>query len=449
MLLEIDVPAEEVDRYIADAYRVVARRSRVPGFRPGKAPRSVIDRHVGRPAVIAEAVDHLVQKSYEAALDQVEIVPIDQPEVDLDPTEIRDGEPVRFTATVPVRPEVTLGAYTGYPFELQVPAVTDAQVEAVINELRDEQGSLHPVDGRPAQNGDFATIRMSATVDGEQVAGASNDRLPLVIGQGGTIPGFEDQLVGLSPDEEKSFDLAFPDDYRDESLRGKTATFTVRLLDLREKRIPVLDDEFARSVSNAADVEGLRAEVRAALERQAVAEGRHQFEDRVVDFATSNATVEIPEVLIANEVEIMRDELRARLARQRIGLDQYLELMKQSPEQLMAELREPATRRVKTLLVLSAIAEKEGIDVDPAEADAEIRAQIARYPNETRVAEYLRSARGRAYLRMTLRNRKLVKSLVERSIGPEPATDEEPPASTPTSPQTDEAAAAEPAPATE
>ncbi|MFN2483870.1 MAG: trigger factor [Candidatus Limnocylindria bacterium] len=446
MVLEIDVPAVEVDRYLADAYRTVASRNRVPGFRPGKAPRAVIDRYVGRGSVVAEAVDHLVQHSYEQALDQVDIVPIGQPDVDLDPSALREGQPVTFNATVAVRPEVSLGAYTDYPFGLDVPDVTDAQVDAVVEELRDEQGSLHPVDGRAAHDGDYATIRMSSTVDGEAVEGARSDRLPLVIGRGGFIAGFEEHLVGLAPEETTSFDLTFPDDYREERLRGKQAHFEVTLLELREKRLPELDDEFARSVSNAQTVDELRDEIRAALTRQAAAEARHAFSDRVIEFATANATVEIPEVLVANEVEIMRDELRSRLARQRIGFEQYLELAKQTPDELVSELREPATRRVKTLLVLSAIAEREGIDATPEEVDAEIAAQLERYPNEPRVAEYLRSARGRAYLRMTLRNRKLVDGLVERAIGPETGPDG---AQSDTHTKTDEAAAASPAAATE
>ena len=172
---------------------------------------------------------------------------------------------------------------------------------------------------------------MAVTADGEPVKGAQSDRLPLVIGEGGYLPGFEDQLVGLEPGASKSFDLEFPEDYREAPLRGKQATFDVTMLDRREKRLPELDDEFAKSVSNAQTVDGLREEVRTALERQAVLEARHGFADRIIEFASANATVEIPEVMIANEVEIMRDELRSRLARQRIALDQYLELSKQSP----------------------------------------------------------------------------------------------------------------------
>jgi trigger factor len=212
-----------------------------------------------------------------------------------------------------------------------------------------------------------------------------------------------------------------------ETLAGKTAHFDVTLLDLRERILPELDDAFAASVGEVATLDELRAEIRDALGKRAEAEARHAFGDRVIDFATSNATVELPEVMIANEVEIMRDELRARLAEQRIGLDQYLQLSSQTPEELMAELREPASRRVKTLLVLSAIAEQEGIDATDAEVDAEVERQLERYPDEPRLREYLGSRRGRSYLRMTLRNRTLVDSLIDRAAPPaEPESQPEP-----------------------
>ena len=435
MVLEIEVQPDEVDRHFATAYRHVAERTRVPGFRPGKAPRQVIDRFVGRGSVIAEAIDHLVQDSYGKALDQTDVIPIDSPDVDIDPASLAEGQAITFTATVPVRPEVTLGAYTDYSFDLEVPETTDEQVDQVLEELREQQATLRPIDGRSAAKGDIASVKFAGTIDGEPFEGGSADRLPLVIGEDRMIPGWEDQLIGLDIGQTKGFDITFPEDYRVEDLRGKEAHFEVELLDLREKILPELDDDFAKSVSDVETLDALRAEIRDALEKRAEAEARHQFGDRIIDFATANASVELPEVMIANEVEIMRDEMRSRLAQQRIGLDQYLALAKQTPEELTAELREPAERRVKTLLVLSAIAEKEGIDATDAEIDAEIAAQLARYPDEGKLRDYLTSRRGRSYLRMTLRNRKLVDTLIDRALGtaetdasaeatpePEPAT---------------------------
>jgi len=427
--LDIEVPPPEVDRHFATAYTHLAQRTRVPGFRPGKAPRHLIDRYAGRASVVAEAIDHLVSASYDAALDQTDLIPIDQPDVQIDAGEVAEGTPVRFTATVSVRPEVTLGDYADYAFELEHKPVTDDDVEAVLTEMREGQATLRPIDGRAAQNGDVAAVKFTGTIDGEPFEGGSADRLPLVIGEGRMIAGWEEQLVGMQIGERKAFDVTFPDDYRVEDLRGKQAHFEVELLDLRERVLPELDDEFARSAGEVETLDALRAEIRDALDKRNEAEARHVFGDRIIEYATANATVDLPEVMIANEVDIMRDELRARLAQQRIGLDQYLALAKQSPEELLAELREPASRRVKTLLVLSAIAEREGIDAIDAEIDAEAADQLSRYGDEPKLREYLGSRRGRSYLRMTLRNQKLVEHLVNRKLGTDTpsGTGEEPP----------------------
>ena len=331
------------------------------------------------------------------------------------------------TATVPVRPDVELGSYTDYPFELESPEITDDQVAQVIEELREQQATLRPIDERPARKGDLASVKFIGSIDGEPFDGGSADRMPLVIGEDRMIPGWEDNLVGMEIGGSKGFDITFPDDYRVEELRGKQAHFEVELLDLREKLLPEVTDEFAASVGDVKTVEELRTEIREAMERRAEAEARHAFGDRIIDYATTNATVELPEVMVANEIEIMRDELRTRLAQQRIGMEQYLALAKQTPEELAAELREPAARRVKTLLVLSAIAEKEGVDASDEEIEAEIADQLARYDNDAKLREYLTSRRGRSYLRMTLRNRTLVDRLIERALGTDATAEATPP----------------------
>ncbi len=419
--LQIEVPGEEVSRHFETAYRHLADRTKIPGFRPGKAPRAVVERYAGRGAVLAEAVEHLVDAGYDAALVQLDVIPIDHPEVDIDPATVIEGEPVNFTATVSVRPDVELGAYLDYPFTLEIAPTGEEEINAVLADLRDQQTTLLPVDGRPAASGDFVTVSSVGTIDGEPFDGGSSDRLPLVIGEERMIPGWEDHLVGLEIGGGTEFDIAFPADYRVEELAGKDAHFAVTLLDLRERQLPDMDDAFAASVSEHPTLAELRDEIADALVTRSEAEGRHRYGDRIIDFATSNATVELPEVMIANEVEIMRDEMRARLAQQRIGIETYLELTKKSPEELAAELREPAIQRVKTLLVLSAVAEKEGIDADEAEVDAEVAEQLERYPDETRLREYLTSRRGRAYLRMTIRNRKIVEHLMDRALAAAPS----------------------------
>ncbi|MBA4170303.1 MAG: trigger factor [Chloroflexi bacterium] len=443
MVLEIEVPSDEVDRHFATAYKHVAERTKVPGFRPGKAPRNVIDRFVGRGSVLAETIDHLVADAYEKALGQTDVQPIDQPEVDIDPASLTEGQAITFTATVPIRPEVELGSYEDYSFGLEKPDVTDEQLEQVIGELREQHATLRPVDDRGAAEADIASVKFAGTIDGEPFEGGSADRLPLIIGENRMIPGWEDHLIGLQIGGTTDFDITFPDDYRVEDLRGKEAHFEVELLDLREKVLPEVDDDFAQSVGDVKTLAELRTEIREAMEKRAEDEARHTFGDRIIDVAVSNATVELPEVLITNEIDIMRDELASRLAQQRIGMEQYLALSKQTPEELLVELREPATRRVKTLLVLSAIAENEGVDATPEQIDAEIAEQLARYGEDAKLREYLTSARGRSYLRMTLRNRTLVDTLIERALGtdaPEAAATTEPTESTESTEKPEESA---------
>ena len=324
--LEIEVPSADVDRHFSTAYRHLAERTKVPGFRPGKAPRHLIDRYAGRASVLAEAIDHLVADSVDAAIDQTDLIPLDQPQVDIDPDGVAEGSVVRFTATVSVRPEVELGDYSDYPFTLEVPPVSDEDVEGVINELRDAQATLRPIDGRGAQNGDVAAVKFAGTIDGEPFEGGSADRLPLIIGENRMIPGWEDHLLGMGIGETRAFDSTFPDDYRVEDLRGKRAHFEVELHDLRERVLPEIDDEFAKTVGEVSTLDELRSEIRDALVKRNEAEAQHVFGDRIIEYATANASVDLPEVMVVNEMEIMRDELRARLAEQRISLEQYLAL---------------------------------------------------------------------------------------------------------------------------
>ena len=206
--------------------------------------------------------------------DQTDVWPIDQPDVDIDPAGLAEGQAISFTATVPVRPDVELGAYTGYPFALEVHQVTDEQVDGVIEELRDQQATLRPIDGRPAANGDIASVKFAGTIGGEPFDGGAADRLPIVIGENRMIPGWEENLVGMEIGAGNGFDITFPDDYRVEELRGKEAHFDVELLDLRERLLPEVTDEFAKSVSDVETVDALRAEIRDALEQRSTGEAR-------------------------------------------------------------------------------------------------------------------------------------------------------------------------------
>ncbi len=234
------------------------------------------------------------------------------------------------------------------------------------------------------------------------------------------VPGFEANLIGMAEDEERSFSVTFPDDYGQAELAGKGVEFRVRLLELRHKSLPPADDDFARSMGSYADLAGLRAEIGHRLERSARDRARHAFADRIIEFATANATVDVPELLVDRELEVMIDELKVRLAEQGIAYEEYLRVTQRDEDALRVEYRDQAQHRVTVLLVLGAIAEKEGIEVDDAAVDAEIERGSRSAEGNPRLVEYLSSERGRSYLRSQLRRTQTVETLIDRWIEQHP-----------------------------
>jgi trigger factor len=416
--VRVEVPPERLDGAISEAVRHLSQRTKIPGFRPGKAPRGVLEAVLGKEAVLDEAMDHLVQRAYRDALVEQAILPLTQAEVKVE--QGIEGQPVIFTATVQVRPEVTLGDYRNFNFKPEIETIDDARVAKVLEELRDQNATLAPVEGRGAHNGDYAVIGYTGTRDGVPFEGGSSERMPLILGEERLIPGFEANLLGLQPGEAAAFDITFPDDYPEESLAGKPAHFDVELKELREKILPPEDDDFARSLGTFADLAALKVEIKARLERNALDRARHEFADKIIEYATANATLELPDVLVDQEVEIMHDELRASLARQGIDEAAYLKATEKSEADLHADLRPRAEKRVKVLLVLSKIAEAEGLEIADGDVEAEVRRAQQRYGNDRRTMAYFESERGRSFIRSTLRRSRLVEKLVDEWLAAHP-----------------------------
>src|SRR4051794_9931781 len=393
VVVEVEVPAERLTSAVGDATRALSRRTRVPGFRPGKAPRGVLEAVLGRGAVLDEAVDRLVQSAYRDALIEKDILPLTNADVEI--VQAEEGKPLIFKATVPVRPEVQLGDYRNFPFRPEIETIDDAKIEKVIEELRDQNATLAPVEDRTAKKGDYAVIKYEGTRDGVPFEGGSAERMPLIIGEDRLIPGFEDELVGLNVGDTKGFDITFPDDYGEESLAGQQVHFEVELRELREKVLPELDDDFIESVGDFADMAEVRSEIGKRLERNALDKARHQFSDRIIDYAVANSTIELPDILIDQEVEVMHDEFRAALARQGISEEAYEKVAGKSHEDLHADFRPDAEKRVRVLLVLSRIAEVEGLAISDADVEAEIKTARERYAGDTKTLRYFDSERGR------------------------------------------------------
>ena len=417
VLLEIELPPERFDQAIALAVRHLSQRTRIAGFRPGKAPRAVVERQLGPEAIVDEAMEHLVADAYRAAIREKAIVPLADPAIEIVRAEA--GQPVVFKATVQVPPEVKLGDYRGFNFAPEIDTIDEAKVDTVIDELRDQNASLTAAD-RPARKGDYAIIAYRGTKDGAPFEGGTTDRMPLIIGEERLIPGFEDHLVGLSAGESTSFDITFPEDYAEPTLAGQAAHFEVDLKDLRAKVLPDADDEFARAMGEYPTLALLREDVKARLERNALDRARHGFSDRIIEYAVANATLELPDILVDQEVEVMHGEFRSTLARQGITEEAYLSVTKQAEADLHAEFRPRAETRVKTLLVLSEMADTEGVVVSDADVEAEVAQARERYTGDTKTLAYFESTRGRNFIRSTLRRTQTVEGIVDAWLAAHP-----------------------------
>ncbi|MEY4388696.1 MAG: trigger factor [Chloroflexota bacterium] len=411
--LQVTLPADAVAAAISAAVRVLAGRNRIPGFRPGKAPRPIVERVVGRAHLLEEATEILVERGYRDAVLQSDIVPLTSPKIDAQP--VVEGEPYTFSALVPVPPEVELGDYRNFPFAPGFEEPDEAKVDAVIEDLRDSYATLTVVADRAAELGDYAIIAFAGyrADDGTAIEGAASERMPIVLGSERLIPGFEAQLVGAKVGDAVTVNVTFPDDYQEESLRGVAARFEVQIDDLRARIKPPLDDAFAAQVSNTATVADLRAEVRTRLQASAVDRGRHEFADRIVEYAIANATVEIPDALVEEEVDGLVDELARSIARQGMTFEQYLGAVGKGAADLRADLRERGEKRARTLLVLSAVAGAEQVTVPEALVDAEVERAQPQIQGQRKMQAYLASERGRRAIRASLRRSIVVERLVE------------------------------------
>jgi trigger factor len=417
ILLEIEVPSERLDRAVRDATGRLSRRTRVAGFRPGKAPRPILERVLGPGAVLEEAVEQLVQASYRDAVVEQGIVPLTNADVEI--VEAIEGQPLRFKATIQVRPEVTIGDYAGFNFRPEIEAVDDEKVAKVFEELRDQNATLAAVEERGAQNGDWAVIGFRGTTDGEPFEGGTSERMPLIVGEDRLIPGFEANIVGLRPGESTAFDVTFPDDYAEPALAGQPARFEVDLKELREKVLPAADDAFAQNMGDYADLASFKVDIAERLRRNALDRARHEFADKIIEYAIANSTLELPDILVDQEVEVMHDEFRSTLVRQGITEPAYLKATGQSEQDLHAEFRPRAEHRTKVLLVLSKIADAEGIGASVADVEAQVELARSRY-QDPKTVKYFESERGRNFIRSTLRRTRLVESLVDRWLAAHP-----------------------------
>jgi trigger factor len=412
--LTVECDAEALEEAIQGAYRRVAKRITIPGFRKGRAPRKLIELNYGPEVFFEDAVDILFPKAYKQALDETGIQAVDQPDVDIE--EIDLGTGVTFKIEVDVYPEVELGTYFGLEAEKEKVNVTEEDVDRILRDYQNRSAELIVVDSRTdVQEGDYAIIDFAGYIDGEPFSGGAAQDHMLQVGSGQFIPGFEEQLVGMNVGETKDVVVTFPEDYHAEHLAGKEATFKVTIKELKERIVPELDDDFAKDISESAStLAELREEIRKNLEEEAERRTTVALENKLLDKIGENSKIELPQSMVRHQAEHLVDDFFMNMLYQGISRERYLEITNQTEEQLVTQFEGEAARRLRNDLILEAVAKAEGIEVSDEEVAAEIDRRVAE--NEGREEEarkYFESQK--ESLRLMLERQKTIEAIVEHA----------------------------------
>jgi len=425
VVLSVEVDADQVSKSIDQAYSRLAPRVRIAGFRPGKAPRPMIEREIGWPALRQEALDLLLATAYNSALDEAGLDPIDVPRVEVQ--QFDRGQSMRFTATVSVKPEITLKEYKDIRVPRPRTEIGDVDVDEALERLRGRFAELHAVE-RPVQVGDFLTVDTHILKSGAVLIGESQTDAQLEVDKERLIPGLADGLIGQAIGESRDIRLALPADYPKKDLAGSDVVFRVTVKSVKERRLPALDDELARQVGRGETLAELRQEVHDELQEAAHQADEQRFENDVLKALDERMEAEIPEALIDREVNRRVRELELRLQEQGVKMERYLEYTNSSVDVMKAEQRPQAVQKVRLELALETVAEREGLTVSEAEIETAVANALAEDEQVSRRTRDLRTADPvRAYFRHQLLMRKTIDYL-STVAAPESSDTMEPPA---------------------
>ena len=424
--LDVEVPPEVVRKGVEAKVRELGRQVRVPGFRPGKAPRRVIENRLGRDYIYMEALQEQLPTWYSQAVVETDLRPIDQPEIHFDEA-LDEQEGFKFSATVEVRPQAKLGEYKGIEVPKREIAVTEEEVDARLEELRGQFATLAAVEGRPVQEGDFVVIDFKGErMAGGPIEGAEAEDYMLEVGRQELLPDFEENVVGMNAGERKQFGVTFPLDYAEESLRGQAVLFSVHLKEIKERELPPLDDEFAKEASEFETLDELRAAVREQLEAAVEQRVAGEFRGRVLDAVANNADVEVPEVMVHEKAHEMVESFERSIRAQGMEPEQYYQLAGSDHHDFEQRVRPDAEDTVKKELVLDAVAVAEGIEAGEEAVMHEIghlAEESDRSPEE--IAATLRANGTYALLEEEISRQKALDFLAENAV-PVPMPEEEP-----------------------
>ncbi len=381
----IEITEKEFEKAIQKAYLKNRNKFNIPGFRKGKAPRKIIELNYGEGIFYEDALNIILPQAYEEAVESLELEPVDSPEVDIE--QLEKGKPVILKIEVTIKPEVKLGNYKSIEVEKVEYNVTDEDVERELKAIQEKNARIVDASDREIKEGDIVTIDFKGFIDGEQFEGGTAENQRLEIGSNTFVQGFEEQLIGKKKGDKVDVKVTFPEDYFNENLRGKEATFEVVIHEVKEKELPKLDDEFAKDVSEFDTLEEYKNSIRERLEKEAKDREKIEFENKLVDKVVEEAEVDIPEAMIEHQIEHEIDDFNYRLRLQGLDIDQYLNLTNSKLEDLKKQIRPLAEKRVKTDLVLEAIGKKENIKVTEEDIDKELE-RIAKEYNQEDVDKF-------------------------------------------------------------
>jgi trigger factor len=427
--LDVEVPPEAVRKGVEAKVRELGRQVRVPGFRPGKAPRRVIENRLGRDYIYMEALQEQLPTWYSQAVIETDLRPIDQPEINFDES-LDEEEGFKFSATVEVRPQAKLGEYKGLEVPKREIEVSDEEVDARLEELRGQFATLAAVEGRPVQEGDFVVLDFKGErMTGGPLEGAEAEDYMLEVGRGELLLDFEQNVVGMIAGERKQFGVTFPLDYTEESLRGQAVLFNVHVKEIKERDLPPFDDDFVKEASEFETLDELRASVREQLEAAVEQRVTGEFRGRVLDAVAENAEVEVPNVMVHEKAHEMVESFERSIRAQGMEPEQYYQLAGSDHADFEQRVKPDAEDTVKKELVLDAVAEAEGIEADEEAVMHEIEhlaEDSSRSPEE--IAATLRVNGTYALLEEEISRQKALEFLAENAVPvpmPEEVTEDE------------------------
>jgi trigger factor len=411
VVLTVETTEEQVSAALDQAFKKVVKKVSVPGFRKGKIPRAIFEKRFGVESLYQDALDILLPQAYEDAVKETGIEPVDRPEVDVE--QLEQGKSLIFTATVTVKPEVTLGQYKDLAIEEKDFSPTEEKVNEELLKMQKQQGTLEPVESGAVANGDTVVMDFEGFVDGVAFEGGKGENYSLEIGSNTFIPGIEEQLIGLELGEDKDVDVTFPEDYRATELAGKPATFRVKLHEIKRLTLPELDDDFAQDVSEEETLADLKKDITHKLEERLKKEEEDYIRNQVVEAAANNAEVDIPAAMVDHEVDHMYSHFVQNLGYQGLNIELYTQLTGQSESDIKAQMKEDADKKVRADLVIEAICAAENVEVTEEEVNEEIEQTAKEMNREVEEVRDIINKQGNIEaLRDSLKRKKTIDLLV-------------------------------------